>query len=418
MQHSTALFRKEAIEGQKKYNLGEAILLPRSNHQYLTVALVFWFLLLGALLINANFSNKVSVSGWLVSAKASIDIMPNETGGIVKSTNIYNGLHVTKGQLLLEIERTAPSLSHSNVSQQVASLNAQYTLLEERQEILQNKYIQQLKLNDGLKEGYQKHLLLNANLLTKVKEQLKDAMDEEALLSSLIRTKNLSKATFNIQKEKRQSIELQSAQLQSAKLELEDKLQSTEQSRISNKLELEEALNALASKMKALKLELEASKMSRNYVIKSPIDGIVHNLQINSGETIHSQLPLMQITPLNTPLKARLYIPSNHIGFIEEGQLVQLRLKAFPYQKFGMAKAIVSQVSQQILLPHQVKNLPIQLSEPVFIVEAELSEQYMSANGTPVDLKAGMLLQANVTLAERSLLEWLLSPIYSLRGQF
>jgi membrane fusion protein len=73
-------------------------------------------------------------------------------------------------------------------------------------------------------------------------------------------------------------------------------------------------------------------------------------------------------------------------------------------------------VSQQILLPHQVKRLPMQLTEPVFLINAILDNQQLNANGDKVELKAGMLFQAEITLSNRSLLEWLLSPIYSLRG--
>lgn len=418
MQHNNDLFRKEAIEGQKSNNLGEAMLLPKTNHQLLSTVLVCWFLLLCALLINANFSSKVTVNGWLVSSKASIDILPKEPTGIIKLPHVSNGQHVSKGQVLLTISRNTSALINQNYQQQVESIGKQHALLEKRKGILENRFQQQESQNIGLQQSYQQHLKVNFDLIQKLQLQLQEASSEEAMLLPLMQSKSIPKQAFTLQKEKRQAIEVQLAQLQSARVEFERNLLSVSQNSSSNKIALEEALNTVASNMQNTNQEIQRLAGASDYNITSPVDGIVHNLQADKGETVGGSSLLMQITPNNNPLKAVLYVPSNHAGFIQQGQLVKLKLNAFPYQKFGMSDAIVSQVSQQILLPHQVKRLPIQLQDPVFLIEAQLDKQQINANGEAVELKAGMLFQANITLSNRSLLEWLLSPILSLRGQF
>jgi membrane fusion protein len=416
MQHSAELFRQEAIQGQNSNNLGEAMLLPKTNHLVITTILVCWFLLLCGLLLNANFSSKATVNGWLVSSKSSIDIMAKEANGIIKSTLISNGQEVLKGQVLIEISRNVTSLLNGNYQQQFYSLMQQRELLEERKTILVNKYQQQENQNDGLIHSYQQHLSVNIQIEKKLNQQVNEASVEEALLLSLLQVKSIPKLSYSAQKEKRQAIELRLAQGYSTKLEFEQRLLSVKQNQVSNKIALAEELNTLASNLQRITQEIKRFEGASDYVIKSPIDGIVHNLQATNGETIGSNMPLLQITPLNNPLKAVLYVPSNHAGFIKNKQLVQLKLSAFPYQKFGMSTAQVSYVSQQILLPHQVKRLPVQLTEPVFLINAVLDNQQLNANGDTVELKAGMLFQAEITLSNRSLLEWLLSPIYSLRG--
>jgi membrane fusion protein len=418
MEHSSELFRKEAIEGQKLSQFGEAILLPKTNHQVLTAILVSWFSLLLLLLFNASFSSKVSVSGWLVSGKASIDVVAKEPNGVVAVTAVNSGQPVSKGQVLLEITRNTSSLLNPNYQHQIDSLETQHTLLQKREIILRKKHSQQLKQNKGLIASYEQHLRLNIEQQKRAEKQFQDAINDEKILLSLLQKKNIPKPTYHAQKDKRQAIETQLTNLASAKLELELSLLSVEQSNDDNTLALSENLNSLASSMQNLNQQIETLKGARTYTIKSPINGTVHNLQVSDGDAINGTTPLMQIAPHGSSLKALLYVPSNHAGFIEDKQVVKLKLNAFPYQKFGMSQAKVSHVSQQILLPHQVKNLPIQLNEPVFLVEAELNSQQMSAHGTELELKAGMLLQADIALSQRSLLEWLLSPIYSLRGQF
>lgn len=417
MQHSDELFRKEAIEGQGKNKLGEAMLLPKTNHQILATVLVCWFLLLCGLLINANFSSKATVSGWLVSSKASIDIMAKEPTGIVKSIKISNEQQVTKGQVLVQISRITGAQIGENYQAQLNSLLQQNELLKQRQLILHNKYRQQNKQSETLIQTFKQHLQMNAQVQQKLEEQLKDAIVEEAVLFSLLQNNNISKTSYHAQKEKRQAVELQLAANHSSKVEFEQKRQSVEQSKIANHIASQEEQNTLESNLQSINQEIKRFEGGSDYLLKSPIDGIVHNLQASVGETVGSNKPLLQITPLNNPLQAVLFVPSDHAGFIQNKQLVQLKLTAFPFQKFGMPTARVSQVSQKILLPQQIKRAPVPLYTPVFVVEAALINQQINVNGETLNLKAGMLFQADIILSKRSLLEWLLSPIFSLRGE-
>nr|WP_297349569.1 HlyD family efflux transporter periplasmic adaptor subunit [uncultured Glaciecola sp.] len=417
MRYSTELFRKEAIEGQNTNNFGEAMLLPKTNHQILAVTLICWFLFLCGLLLSASFSSKATVNGWLVRSKPSIDIMAKETNGIIKSIQISNGNQVFKGQVLLEVSRNASALINENYQQQLDSLLQQRKLLEKRELILINKYQQQERQNEGAIQNYQQHLKLNFGITKRLEKRAQQASNEEAVLLSLLHNHSISKSTYNTQKEKRQAIEFQLAQTYSTKLDFEQRLLSAKQNQVSSKITSDEEQNALESQLQRTTQEIKRFQGAGDYLIKSPIDGIVNNLQATNGETISGNIPLMQITPLNNPLKAVLYVPSNNAGFIKSEQLVQLKLNAFPYQKFGTSKAHVSHVSQQVLLPHQVKRSPMRLNGPVFLIEATLDTQTVNARGDTVKLKAGMLFKAEITLSNRSLLEWLLSPIYSLRGQ-
>lgn len=418
MQHSNELFRREAIEGQDRNKLGEAMLLPKANHQILATVLICWFLLLCGLLFNASFSSKATVHGWLVSSKPSIDIMAKEPNGIVKSTDISLGQQVNKGQVLLQISRNASAQISENYQALFDSLSQQSRLLKERQLMLRHKYRQQNQHNKTLIQTIDQHLEIHVLTEQKLEMQLQEAISEEADLSSLVQNASISKISYQAQKDKRHAIERQLTANRSSKLEFAQKRLTAEQTQSASNIALEEQQNILESSLLSINQEIQKLTGANDYLIRSPIDGIVHNLQASVGETINTSLPLLQITPLDNPLKAVLFVPSNHAGFIKNTQLVQLKLNAFPYQKFGMSAAHVSQVSHQVLMPQQVKRMPINLTEPVFIIEATLNHQQINANGKNLDLKAGMLFQADIILSKRSLLEWLLSPIYSLRGEF
>jgi membrane fusion protein len=56
------------------------------------------------------------------------------------------------------------------------------------------------------------------------------------------------------------------------------------------------------------------------------------------------------------------------------------------------------------------------VEEPVYRVVASLDAQSVRAFGRLYPLQAGMLLEADIVLERRSLLEWILEPLYSVSG--
>ena len=52
----------------------------------------------------------------------------------------------------------------------------------------------------------------------------------------------------------------------------------------------------------------------------------------------------------------------------------------------------------------------------MYSVVADLEQQYVEAYGEVLPLLAGMNLSADIELDQRSLLEWLLDPLLSLKG--
>tara|TARA_B100000929_G_scaffold260990_1_gene225517 strand:+ start:31 stop:234 length:204 start_codon:yes stop_codon:yes gene_type:complete len=60
---------------------------------------------------------------------------------------------------------------------------------------------------------------------------------------------------------------------------------------------------------------------------------------------------------------------------------------------------------------------PVPIQEPVYLVRAELNSRKIEAYGQELSLKIGMTLSADIKLKDRSLLEWLLEPLYTLHGK-
>ena len=134
------------------------------------------------------------------------------------------------------------------------------------------------------------------------------------------------------------------------------------------------------------------------------------------GKYTHSHLPLLTILPEQAQLQAILLVPTRAFGFVSPGQRTRLRFDAFPYQRFGLYGGEVLTTGEAILLPNEVE-MPIAIQEPVYRVAVALDSQEIRAYGNSVPLQSGMLLSADIVLEQRSLLSWLLEPIFSLKGR-
>jgi membrane fusion protein len=60
---------------------------------------------------------------------------------------------------------------------------------------------------------------------------------------------------------------------------------------------------------------------------------------------------------------------------------------------------------------------PLVVREPAYRIIVELEKQTVTAGDQKVGLKSGMLVNADILLDKRTLLEWLFEPVIQLRGR-
>jgi membrane fusion protein len=56
--------------------------------------------------------------------------------------------------------------------------------------------------------------------------------------------------------------------------------------------------------------------------------------------------------------------------------------------------------------------------EPFYRINVSLARQTVTAYGEAVPLQPGMLLEADVVLERRRLVEWMLEPLFTLTGKW
>ena len=124
----------------------------------------------------------------------------------------------------------------------------------------------------------------------------------------------------------------------------------------------------------------------------------------------------MSILPAGAELEAYLLVPTRAAGFIRTAQTVALRYQAFPYQRFGHYLGEVREVGRTIIQPNEA-SIPVQVQEPVYRVTVRLPRQHVVAYGQSLALRSGMLLDADVWIDRRRLIEWIFDPLLSVAGR-
>ena len=163
------------------------------------------------------------------------------------------------------------------------------------------------------------------------------------------------------------------------------------------------------------KLEQEAAKQSYRQAmleLKAPQGGIVKDLATTTiGAVVAPGTVLLSIVPKDEPLIAEIRIGHDDIGFVEVGQSVKLKLAAYPFQKYGMLEGTVKTIAADVSSANTADG---KASSPVdigFKAIVALNTQQITARGQPFVLNPGMQVVAEIRQGERTVMEYLLSPV-------
>lgn len=165
---------------------------------------------------------------------------------------------------------------------------------------------------------------------------------------------------------------------------------------------------------------LEKMRYRQNQAdLRAPADGIVKDLATHTaGSVLAPGAVLMTLVPENEPLVAEVWLQNQDVGFVHPGQPVKLKIASFPFQRYGMLEGRVLRISADSTDRGEPRK-----QAPAFAYRAlvELSSQELRI-GTPGQssghaLRAGMQLTAEIRLAERTVLEYLLSPVQKVAAE-
>jgi membrane fusion protein len=409
------LFRQEAVEFQRaRQQWGDVAAL-----QPLATKIFTWFLVgvvatLVVFAFLAGYGRKETAIGYLTPTTGTAKIFAPRSGTI-RQVHVQEGDAVQEGEQLLTID--TDQIASDGVDVNVAlldTLSAQRELLSKTIQAEEQRAGAEHERLSSLAKGLGSEISQLQAQLQLQKERMEVA-NSDLDAGQQLRAKGY---LTTIEHRRRQMVALEQQQAQQALIQQvaakRNQLTETESSLSQLPTVMGQKVQALRNELSATDQRIAETRGRRAYVIRAPLAGRVSTLQAMVGQNAHPQRPQLEIIPEHATLQAELFVPTRAIGFIEAGQSVRLLFDAFPYQHFGTYRGQVVRISQTILMTSDTGG-PIKLNEPTYRVIASLERQEIDVNGKPVALQPDMLLKADIILERRSLIDWLLSPLRSVR---
>lgn len=406
------LFRKEVFEAKRVGWLGPISIVQPIKLWVLAASAAAISLVVVLLLAFGTYTRRSHVGGQLVPVNGLALVVTPSTGFISK-INVQEGERVEAGELLAVVTVPRATTADGDTAAALAArLGRRAASLEDAQDARKRQLKAQHEgLSGQLANARVELEQINAEILTR-REQIRIAQETLERLQLLEEDRYISI--------------LQIKQQESAVLEQKGEMQSLQRQAISTRRlidQISQALKELPTEgqtayanfqqdVALLEQERVETVARSELAIFAPSSGIISAQQIKPGQAVQSGQSIMSVLPGDGELEAELLIPSRAIGFIEPNDKVLLRYQAYPYQKFGHHEGHVSRISRSTIAPSQAINA----AEPMYRVTVALNQQAVDAYGKPEQLKPGMLVDADILGESRSFFEWMLEPIYSVKG--
>jgi membrane fusion protein len=174
-------------------------------------------------------------------------------------------------------------------------------------------------------------------------------------------------------------------------------------------------INALESSKILAEMDFIKYQQSRAYLIRAPISGLIASDPFKKGQYAHISKPLVKIIPVDAELIAELFVPAKQAGFLSKNNKIMIRYDAYPYERFGVYKAVVQNISQSIITDEEEEK-PLKIGEPYYKVTARLEKQHVLIYGREKNIRHGMTLSAIIVGTKRKIWQWIFDPLYSVYG--
>jgi membrane fusion protein len=415
METRPALFRQEAIDFvQQRQSWGAVVSLQPLSSTILSWTLSGIVVLILCFLSIAQYARKETVTGYLTPTFGTAKIFVPQQG-FIKELHVKEGQEIAEGHPVLTVVTSQISADGDDVNATVLASLARQREVVERQIAAEERRTasEHDRLASTIKgiEGEIAQLEDQRNIQNERLKLSESFVSTGATLSA-------KGALPNIELKRREQAALEQAQ----------SLASLDQQITVRRTQLTDAQHTLeqlpivaAERLRVLRGDLSWSEQRvaevngrQAYVIRAPTSGRVSTLQATIGQVADPKHMQLEIIPLDSTLQAQLFFPTRAFGFVRPGQQVRILYDAFPYQKFGTYRGSVAKVSHTILTGNDNTG-PITLKEPAYRVTVALARPDIDAYGLKTPLQPGMLLKADVILEQRSLMRWLLDPVFSAR---
>jgi len=398
---------------QREWSFRESVVLRRTQRGsrlllYITLGIsaagIIW-------IVAAPLNQTILVKGKL-EPNTKVKLIQTPVPGLVDQVLVEEGESVKSGQLLLRFDlREARNQLNSaqTIKRQLEEENSTFAA-----SLGDSAVLSKLNANQRDRLNSQKEELLNRRQVAfqqLKKSQVKVAGLEKSVATArniadryegLIANGAMSIVQLLEARNKQQELSTSLAEEQREVLRLQGELRSSysgPSSDLRGRIEVNRRL--IAEQQEKINNAMQQLKYGE---LRAPVNGITFDLDARRGSVAQAGQSLLRIVPYDA-LQARVYLPSNVIGFIKPGQVADISLDTFPAADYGRLPAIVKRVGTDALTPENQKealgNDTNGLFYPALLT---LRRQTLQAGKKNIALQPGMTLEADIQLRQRRMI--------------
>jgi hemolysin D len=424
-----------------------------------TLRLTAWALcgLLAAGLIWASLAriDMVAVADGKVVPLGQVKVVQPLETAMIRAIHVDEGDHVTAGQSLVDLDPTEAhadleALMYNRVQAELDAEVARALLARNPERPFHGPEGADPALveqnHSQARREIEKHLATVAGLTAEIAQkdaalQSNDAQIERARLTlPLLEEKNQTAKTLyekgsgtrppvldSEQRivEKRADLKIAErniSQIQAERTSIQAKLAESEAGYMA---ESTDRLTKALTKISQLDQNITKARQKESYRrLVAPVDGTVQGLKIHtSGAVVTTADTLMTIVPDGAGIEIDALVPNKDIGFVSEGQDVEIKFEAFPFTRYGLVPGRVRKLGRdaatapnagagnaaaQNSMTGLAGSQPAQLSYPARVT---LLRDWIMVDGHHEPIRAGMRVSAEIKTGDRRVIEYLLSPV-------
>ncbi|ULA65544.1 MAG: Biotinlipoyl2 domain-containing protein [Nitrospira sp.] len=138
--------------------------------------------------------------------------------------------------------------------------------------------------------------------------------------------------------------------------------------------------------------------------LSAPIDGVVQQMAMHTiGGVVTPAQPLLVVVSQEHPVEVEAQVENKDVGFVQEGQPVEIKVETFPFTLYGTIPGLVLTVSDDAA--------PIEKVGLVYPARVSMDRGTIQVEGKPVHLTPGMAVTVEIKTGQRRMIEYLLSPL-------
>ena len=396
-----ALKHSKKHDRELKYDFMPSMLeiIERPAHKAGTVIILCVFSLLIAAVIWACLSKTdiVVTSSGTIQPVGNISSLNSYASGTIKSINIEEGAYVKAGDVLIELDTQSLDIDADTLTNQKEVLEAQkeiYAMIRANEDIDSidiTKYDVNIQPYILTIIDTDKSYRNNLSTLESAKENASLNSDIAKIKLDEYKTNPaVSQAEYDAQKLVVKQAENEFIQAETNVL----KAQTTYSEQINSSLsEINGNISQIDAQLEKYRLSIENQK------IVSPVNGYINSIAVNNiGETVTSAQQVVTIVPADTPVEMVCYVKNMDIADIKVGMDAEIKLEAYPYNKYGTVKGKVKYIS-----PSSFQNEKL---GSVYLVKLDVDDSNPNIN-----VMSGLSGAVEVKIGTQSVMHYFLDPI-------